>query len=177
MNCPICDNQELEKMIFYNTEVDFCSRCLGIWFEQDELRQAKDSKLPDLNWLDIDLWQDKLKFKISKTEKMCPKCDMPMYMVNYNDSVIQVDICNLCKGVWLDRGEFKKIADYLREKGDKQENERYIQNLIKQGVEIFTGPETLREEINDFLAVLKLLDYKFASKHKTISDLILSLPK
>ena len=42
-------------------EVDYCPVCLGTWFDEDELRQAKDSKDKNLNWLDIDLWEDKTK--------------------------------------------------------------------------------------------------------------------
>ena len=54
MLCPIC-KIELEKAIFYGVEVDYCPRCLGVWFEEDELRLAKDEKDKNLNWLDVDL--------------------------------------------------------------------------------------------------------------------------
>ncbi len=54
MKCPI-DGEKLEKAIFYGVEIDYCPDCLGSWFEQGELREAKDEKIEDLNWLDIDL--------------------------------------------------------------------------------------------------------------------------
>ena len=177
MNCPIHQNEEMQKSVFQGVEVDYCPKCLGLWFGKDELRQAKDEKLPDLNWLDIDLWQDKTKFRVSKGEMLCPKCEVPMYVVKYGDSDISVDVCNLCQGVFLDRGEFKKVADYLEQKGKKELVEHYWQNLVKEGIEIFTGPESLKEEIADFLAVLGLLNAKFVSQHPTISQIILSLPK
>jgi Zn-finger nucleic acid-binding protein len=130
-----------------------------------------------LSWLDIDLWQDKRKFKISQTQKYCPVCSVPLYSLNYGNSQIEVDLCNLCQGIWLDRGEFKKIIDYLKEKGEEEILKNYFKNLIEEGIEIFTGPETFRSELSDFLIVLKLLNYKFIVQHPTISKLISILPK
>ena len=176
MKCPIC-KVEMKKVIFYGVEIDYCPECLGLWFEKDELSQAKDEKDKGLNWLDIDLWKNKTKFKISKIQKYCPVCLTPLYSVKYADSQIEVDVCNLCQGIWLDRGEFKKITDYLRERGQEEILRNYFKNLIKQSIEVFTGPETFRSELSDFLMILKLLNYKFAAQHPTITKLISMLPK
>ena len=176
MNCPIC-KKEFKKAVFYGVGVDYCPQCLGLWFEEDELRQAKDEKDKNLNWLDIDLWQDKKKFKISKDKRICPRCSVPLYSVNYSDSNIEVDVCSVCQGIWLDRGEFKKIIEYLKKKGKTEILENYFKNLIREGAEVFTGPETFQEEIADFLTILKLLNYKFATEHPTISEMISNLPK
>jgi Zn-finger nucleic acid-binding protein len=176
MICPICKTN-LKKEIFYGIEVNYCPQCLGLWFENDELREAKDEKDKELNWLDIDLWQDEKKFKISKTIKICPSCSVPLYKVNYGDLQILVDVCNLCCGIWLDRGEFKNIIAYLKRKGQYEALNGYFKNLIKEGMEIFTGPESFRSELNDFLSLLKLLEYKFAVQHPSISKIILALPK
>ena len=176
MNCPVC-KIEMEKAVFYKTEVDYCPRCLGIWFEKDELREAKDEKDKDLNWLDFDLWGEEKKFKISKNQKICPKCSVPLYSVGYNNSNIEVDFCSLCEGIFLDRGEFKKIIDYLKEKGEKEVLNNYFKNLIKERVEIYTGPEIFRSEVKDFLTLLKLLNYKFAAQFPKITSIISGLPK
>ncbi|MDI6883456.1 MAG: zf-TFIIB domain-containing protein [Patescibacteria group bacterium] len=176
MKCPLC-KRKLKKEIFYGTEIDYCPKCLGLWFEQDELREAKDEKDEELNWLDISLWQEETRFKISKSPKLCPVCAVPLYQANYGDSKIRVDLCNLCQGIWLDRGEFKKIIDYLRRKGQYEILQNYFKNLIKEGIEIFTGPENFRSELADFLTILKIFNYKFASKFPKISKIILDLPK
>ncbi len=176
MTCPICKT-ELKKVVFYGVEVDYCPNCLGLWFERDELRQAKDEKDENLNWLDIDLWKEEAKFKISPGKKLCPHCQVPLYEVNYSDSKVKVDLCNLCEGIWLDRGEFKKIINYLKEKEKKEVLDSYFKNLVKEGIEIFTGPETFREEIGDFLTVLKLLNYKFLTQYPILSKIITTLPK
>ena len=176
MPCPTC-KEELEKAIFFNVEVDYCPKCLGLWFQHDELSGAKDEKDKDLNWLDIDLWKQETKFRISPGKKLCPSCSMPFYEVNYGDSEIRIDLCNLCQGIWLDRGEFKKVIDYLKERGKKEVLENYFKNLIAEGVEVFTGPESFRSELSDFLTILKLLNYKFATQHPIITAIISALPR
>lgn len=176
MKCPYC-KINLEKVIFGQIEIDFCPTCLGMFFEQDELRLAKDEKDEDLQWLDCNLWEDKSKLKISKAELLCCKCELPLYEVLYNDSDIKVDICTVCKGIWLDRGEFKKIIDYLKEKQQYKVLKKYCSSLAKEIAEVFTGPEALKEEISDVLTVLKLLNYKLAAQFPTITQIISNLPK
>ena len=176
MFCPKC-KKKLDKAIFYNVEVDYCPQCLGIFFEKDELRQAKDEKDKNLRWLDVDLWKDRKKFKISYGQRLCPSCRLPLYEVYYGDSRIIVDICNVCQGIWLDRLEFKKIIEYLKNKANYEILHKYIKNLTDEFWEVFTGPETLREEILDFLTILKLLNYKFIVQHPVLTGLISNLPR
>jgi len=176
MVCPICKKQ-LKKAIFYGVEVDYCPRCLGLWFEEDELRLAKDEKDENLRWLDIDLWKDRKKFKIYLGERLCPFCRLPLYEVYYGDSRVIVDFCSLCHGVWLDRGEFKRIVEYLQEKAGTEVLNNYAENILEEAAEILIGSETLREEVLDFLTVLKLLNYKFATQYPVLTGIISNLPK
>ena len=176
MQCPIC-NKKLEKAILSNVEIDYCPNCLGLWFDEDELRWAKDYKDRDMRWVDVDLWKDESKFKITKNKKLCPSCRLPLYEVEYGDSKIKVDVCNVCHGIWLDRGEFKKIVAYIKDKGEHEILYNYGNNFVKEFWEIFSGPKDLREDVLDFLVVLKLLNYKFVVQHPLISKIILSLPK
>jgi len=149
MLCPVC-KIGLQEAIFCNVGINYCPKCLGIFFEEEELRWAKDEKDGNLNWLDIDLWERKSSFKITRGEKFCPACRLPLYEVNYGNSKIKADLCNLCRGIWLDRGEFKKIIEYLKAKASYQVLNNYLKNLIEEFWEIFTGPETLREETSGF---------------------------
>ncbi len=177
MNCPKCKKTKLKSTVFYNIEVNYCPDCLGLWFDREELRWAKDEKDKDLIWLDIDLWKDEKKFKISYGMRLCPHCRLPLYEIYYGDSKIIVDVCSLCHGVWLDRAEFKKIIDYLKEKADYKILNNYSKNLFQQVVEIFDGPGTLKEEILDFLTILKLLKYKIVVQYPMLSKIMLDLPK
>jgi Zn-finger nucleic acid-binding protein len=176
MKCPRCQ-KELKNAIFYNTGVDYCPKCLGIFFQEDELRQAKDEKDKDLRWLDVDLWQEPEKFKINYGKRLCPSCRLPLYEVYYGKSNIIVDICNVCKGIWLDRGEFRKIIDYLKKRAGYELMHEYVKDLNREFWEIFTGPETFREEVTDFLTILKVMNYKFLAQHPYLSRIISNLPR
>ena len=176
MHCPICKIQ-LNRALLSGVEINYCPECLGLFFEEKELDWAKDVKDRNLRWLDIDLWKDETKFKISPGQKLCPKCRLPLYETEYGDSKIKVDVCNICHGTWLDRGEFKKIIRYLKKKADKEILNHYLKNLRQEFWEIFSGPESIRDEIEDFLVVLKVFRYKFLVQHSVISKMISQLPK
>ena len=177
IKCPKCDNEELKEVPFEGVKVDSCSSCKGYWFERDEMRKAKDEKEETMNWMDVDLWENEEKFKITKDKFICPDCGLPLYEVNYGDSNIKVDVCNMCEGMWLDKGEFKKVMNYLKEKADDKIMNEYFKTLVEETGEVFLGPESLEEEVRDVLTVLSLLKYRFAGKHPFISRAINNLPK
>ncbi|MEA2064197.1 MAG: zf-TFIIB domain-containing protein, partial [Gemmatimonadota bacterium] len=108
MKCPSC-LRELEQKIFNDITIDECNECKGIWFEKDELRQAKDNADPDLNWMDFEIWKHEDQFKVSARNRHCPQCEQPMALVKYGKTNVNIDCCAKCKGVWLDKGEFRKI--------------------------------------------------------------------
>ena len=171
MDCPNRHNQ-LEKAMFHNVEVDYCPECLGIWFEKDELMWAKNDKDQQLNWLDFDIWRDKGKFKISSSDRRCPACRIPFMEVSYDNSNVKIDFCKMCQGIWLDRGEFKQIMIYLKRKADYEILHSYTKNLALELWEVFTGPEKFREELEDFLMLLKLFNYKFVVQHPFLNKMI-----
>jgi len=174
--CPKC-NISLASAILCNVEIDYCPKCLGLWFDEDELRWAKDEKDKDLKWFDVDIWEDETKFKIAYGIRLCPSCRLPLYEVYYGQSKIIVDVCKICRGIWLDRGEFKKIIDWLKEQGRYEILHNYAKNLFREAFEVVFGPETVREEIVDFLTILKFLKYKFIVKYPSIAKLFLNLSK
>ena len=176
MQCPN-DNENLEKVLFHDVQADFCPKCLGIWFDYDELRLAKDSKDKNLNWVDVDLWRDKGRFKVLRISKFCPVCRTGLVEINYDESKTKVDYCKMCKGVWLDRGEFKQIINYLKNKSDYEILHHYAKNFVLQLWEVFSGPETFRSELEDFLTLIKLFNYKFVTQHPHLEELINDLPK
>ena len=174
--CFLC-KVKLERALLYNVEIDYCPKCSGIWFDEDELRQAKDQKDENLKWLDVDLWKDESKLKASRSGKLCPVDRLPLYEIEYADSGVKVDICNICKGIWLDRDEFKQIISYLKNRADWNILNSYYKSLAEEAIEVFIGPETIREEMGDLLTIIKLFNYKFLTQHPKISKIISGLPK
>ncbi len=176
MECPN-DKEQLEKVFSHRVEIDYCPKCSGMWFDKDELRQAKDDRDKQLNWVDFDLWRDKSKFKVSRGDKHCPVCRVGLTQVGYDDSKVKVDFCKMCEGIWLDRGEFKQIINYLKNKSDYEILHHYTKNLITELWEVFSGPEKFRSELEDFLMLTKLFNYKFVTQYPHLEDLVDSLPK
>ncbi len=176
MKCP-SDNEELDKVLFHHIEVDYCPKCLGVWFDKDELRLSKDDKDKNLNWVDVDLWRDKKKFKVAYSNRHCPVCRVSLREVAYDESKVKVDFCKMCEGIWLDRGEFKQLINYLKRKADYEILHSYAKNLALELWEVFSGPETFREELADFLTLLKLFNYKFIVRHPYLNMLIDDMPK
>ena len=71
----------LEQSTILGVTVDYCPQDYGLWFDEHELREAKDAKDRDLRWLDFDLWKDPAKFVLAVRQKLCPKDRLPMYEV------------------------------------------------------------------------------------------------
>jgi len=176
MICPKCKKNELKEVLFHKVKVDKCKKCSGIWFEADELRKAKDQEDKYLKWLDIDLWKDKEKFKASPSQKGCPKCNLPLYEIEYGKSDIKIDVCKKCNGIWLDKGEFEKIVTYLRHQADSATLSQYLKYTLGEANEILVGPEKTSSEIEDFLIVSKLLQYKLLIQCPIINDAVVNFP-
>ena len=182
MKCVKC-NENLKKADYKGIKLDYCDDCQGIWFDRDELRQVKDKEDEFLRWVDVDPWEDEAKFKISESSKSCPVCEMPLYAVKCNGFLVEIDLCNVCHGIWLDKGEFDKIIDYMKEKVEKERLSGYLKDIGEEFAEIFAclvgrrvGPERISDEIADFLVVMKLFEYRLLSKMPAISQIIARLP-
>ncbi len=174
--CPVCC-ESLRELPFSGVKTDKCDSCNGYWFQKDEFRLAKDKEDMRINWMDIDLWENENEFSVSKKERKCPDCNITMHEVGYGKSDIKVDFCGECEGVWLDKGEFEKIVEYLKkEAGDKIMN-HYLKTLVEETGEIFVGPEPLDEELRDLLTVLGMFKYRFAGKHPFLARAISNIPK
>lgn len=175
MRCPSCHKEEFTQVCVGGVALDFCMNCLGLWFEEGELRRATQESADLYRWVDTDLWQDASRFRAGESERVCPIDHIPMRHVHYGDSPITVDACHTCGGIWLDRGEFQQIAAYTRREGRKEIWDHYYDVLKKEAKEIFTGPEPLRDEVEDLLMVVKLFKYRFIARHPMITQFLQSL--
>lgn len=177
MTCPKCKNQELsEKIKIGSVTLDKCNSCGGTWFEGDELRQAKDEKATYAKWFDFDLWKDPKSFSAEEGEHVCPTDNLPLYKLHYGKSDIEIDACKECNGIWLDKGEFERIIEYVKKQADYDVLSDYMGNLIQEGKEVFSGPESLRSEAADVLLLIKLFQYKFMTQHPNLTQILLHLP-
>ena len=176
MKCPNCKSENLTRADYKDIQLDYCPVCYGVWFDKDELRQVKDKEDEFLRWIDFDPWEDETKFKIDKSSRICPDCGMPFYTVKYDDLPIELDLCNVCHGIWLDKGEFDKIIKYLEERVSHETLAEYFEDIGEEFVEVFTGPEKISSEIADLVMVMKLLEYRLLAKIPAIAKVIARLP-
>ena len=102
-HCPKCHKSILqEKTLSDNeTRIDICPDCRGGWFDSRELARVLSCAVEDLA-IPIDAKQ---------TSRQCPKCHLRLARIDYPETEIEVDACERCSGVWLDRGEFRGINE------------------------------------------------------------------
>ena len=172
MKCPRCKSR-LETKIYGDLELDQCPDCHGVWFDQGELSEAKDTVAPDLQWLEFDFWKHPEKFKLSSRPMACPRCSAELFAINYENTPIEVDVCTHCRGVWLDDGEFEKIIDALNQELATADVSDYVKASVQEGKEIFTGDDKLKAEWKDFTTVLRLMQYRiFTEKPRLLRELL-----
>ena len=176
MNCPCCSIQ-LRKTTLEEIEIDQCEKCKGIWFEHDELRQAKDAADKDLNWMDFEIWKQKDLFSAKPANLACPQCNKPLVTIDYADTKVAVDCCPACKGTWLDNGEFKKILDALNNELLSKTFSQYIRASIAEAKEIVTGPEGLISEWKDFTTVLRMMKFRLYAENPDLVDQALTIQR
>jgi Zn-finger nucleic acid-binding protein len=101
MECPKCKNSGLvaKKVKGRNVRVDRCSVCKGIWFDGQELGMVLN--LPKL--------LINIPAEAKKQHFLCPRCDRPLYSFCYPQSLVIIDMCGKCGGIWLDDKEFNEI--------------------------------------------------------------------
>ena len=173
-NCPKC-NIAFENKEIKSLTVDVCPTCEGVWFEEDELRQAKDFTDTDLNWLDFEIWKNKDKFKSSESNIKCPDCGLQTVALEYGETDVEIDYCLECKGVWLDKGEFIKIIEALTKELLTKSFPEYIQSSLEEAKEIITGPESMFSEWNDFSTVLRFMQYRLLVENPELQDTLLKI--
>ncbi len=116
MKCPVCA-QSLQPVKFNETTVDVCHPgCGGIWFDQFELQRFGQPHVPAPNpLLKVQPHPELVVPRVAK--RPCPRCDgiwLKRRLFNPK-SLVEIDECGGCGGIWLDAGELAKIREELRE--------------------------------------------------------------
>lgn len=176
MDCPKC-HESMEAGNIENVEIDKCPKCNGIWFDQDELRQAKDQTDPDLNWMDFEIWKHEDHFKFTARTLKCPICKINMVAIDYGETGVEIDYCPQCRGTWLDEGEFGKIIDALHTELATKSISDYTKASLKEAKDIITGGEGLISEWKDFTTVLRMFRYRFFIEKPKLLDTVINIQK
>lgn len=171
MECLDCHNP-LQTVNFQNITVEECPHCHGRWFDQGELKKAKDSADPDLHWIDFDPFTKAQPQEKSDTPEglLCPACQTEMVSCAYNHSDIFIDKCPGCKGVWLHHDEFEKIIAYLEGVLSTASAAELTKDSFQQFSEVLRQKKDISTGMQDFLLILKLLRNRIGVEHPHLSE-------
>lgn len=100
----------MTKVSFSGVEVDRCTDCQGIWFdefEKDDLLEMKHSER-------IDIGNTKVGREFDRVDRiLCPRCGSRMIrLAALNQAHIHFEHCTVCAGCFLDAGEFRDLKHY-----------------------------------------------------------------
>jgi len=103
MQCPKCHADELVQARSKHTgvTVDHCPQCKGMWCDRGELERMLDVVVSDLE----------VPRNAELSTKKCPKCARRLRALPYRSTLVTVDTCLNCTGIWLDGGELQKLRE------------------------------------------------------------------
>lgn len=171
MRCPQC-NQPLETKHHHELDLHHCLQCGGLWFMHNELSEAIIAEDPIVRWLAMGIFSEPKLFQGTISPRRCPKDALPLRTLTYNGASVKVDVCVLCKGVWLDRGEFESILAKLKDRIAAEDLPSYIRYFGKEGMDVVTGEKGIGEELADLGAVGKLLEYRILAEWPALEDIL-----
>lgn len=101
MNCPKCALPLVQKRFKERpTDVDYCQTCQGIWFDDGELSSILGVPARNLS----------APANARPSSLQCPRCAKPLVLFAYPGTMVLIDGCRTCRGVWLDGGEAQQLA-------------------------------------------------------------------
>lgn len=104
MQCPKCDGVSLKRgtLSVRKLTLEQCQQCKGMWFDKGEF----------CTLLAGSAFQDFIipKFATEMPNAHCPCCNTSLYEFCYPGTMILVDGCRQCEGIWLDHNEWKAIS-------------------------------------------------------------------
>jgi Zn-finger nucleic acid-binding protein len=130
MRCPVCKVPmiivEHEKI-----ELDYCTKCLGVWFDAGELELLSERLSLDKEILSLhEIWALP-EANVSEKARRCPICRKKMRKVHVGDeSKVLLDICSSRHGIWFDSGEVSQVLSQLKSKGPAKGKQGRVLNFM-----------------------------------------------
>ena len=109
MNCPVCKVAmiivEHEKI-----ELDYCTTCLGTWFDEGELALLLDTMDLPVDEFNISDIMTKPEKETREKKRRCPVCRKKMKKAAIGNSPeVLIDVCPQGEGMWFDGGEVGQV--------------------------------------------------------------------
>ncbi len=106
MHCPKCRKVDLIEATSKSTGVtlDRCPQCNGLWCDRGELERMLDVVVSDLE----------IPHDSELSTRKCPRCSRTLRAIPYRGTLVTVDACTNCAGLWLDGGELQSLRERRR---------------------------------------------------------------
>ncbi len=105
--CPKC-NSYMFPALKRRVQIDCCANCSGVWLDKGELATIYNTPL--------DMPREGQEAVSEPTSYHCPRCGGALSEQFYSSQdTLLVDVCEECKGVYLDKGELDKIRTLSQE--------------------------------------------------------------
>ncbi|MDD5495217.1 MAG: zf-TFIIB domain-containing protein [Dehalococcoidia bacterium] len=109
MKCPVCKISAL-VIEYERIELDYCSRCGGVWFDEGELELLLDAVEQGAARKYVADTAARSPAETEEKARKCPICNRPMKktLIGENGGVM-VDSCEDGHGLWFDGGELNRL--------------------------------------------------------------------
>lgn len=108
LNCPRCNDVELDEIELGDVLIDRCPRCAGLWFDHNEIGEITTMRTK-LQTLESAIPPSDL----SEDHARCPRCE-GVFLRRASSGTSPTDNllrCASCMGTWMDRGVLSKFED------------------------------------------------------------------
>ena len=176
--CPTCGTN-LNFYKAFSIKFEGCPKCKGIWLIKDELRELKNKvDGPHLRWLNDEI-ENIDKTSLVEGKRACVNCKTTkMVSVVFGNSKIVVDWCPNCHGMWLDRGAFDSIVDYLKDEVSHMDHKEIEKKVAEDLKRVWTGgPESRFQELLDAKAAVSAMISADIFEHPKLRDFLMALPR
>ncbi|MBS1271868.1 MAG: hypothetical protein MAGBODY4_01000 [Candidatus Marinimicrobia bacterium] len=126
MKCPVC-NKSMIILEHEGIEIDYCTRCKGSWFDSGELALLLHDELRHEESLEPAL--------LKKGARSCPRCGKRMRYGNFPNTKVEIDVCPVDRGIWLDKGELQAIAKAQGVSESMQRVQVFLHNVFGSQIE------------------------------------------
>ncbi|MEK7859688.1 MAG: zf-TFIIB domain-containing protein [Elusimicrobiota bacterium] len=109
LDCPKCPASPMDQKTVDGVAIDECPRCGGRWYDLGELgRSMKDpyrfQKAAEGGGV----------IKPRPGSALCPHCAKTMINGGLINEFLRVDLCQGCRGMWLDKNEIGLVGRLLQ---------------------------------------------------------------
>ena len=139
MICPACKSDML--VVEYNKiELDYCTRCQGVWFDSGELELLLKSLSLESPNLFLGNIINSEEAESSERKRKCPTCGQKMKKTTIGEHPrILIDACRREDGLWFDGGE---LGQLIKQIAGEQRGKPGSQNQVTAFLgEVFKGRE------------------------------------